>query len=322
MSQRLSVIPARAIEDDRLSKGDLKVLNALGVYADKDGWSFPSQQTLADKINMTRMSVSRGIKKLCDYGYIASENNYRENGSQSSNKYRVLFDLPPLIHNGESSGCNINVQSPTATEMLHPDFDNHNKNVTPPKPLDSTGCNIYVSANNGESSGCNINVVSGVTRNVTPITTQEELIDDCNARGAVDKNSVQEIFQWLEKHFNSSGVFYKPAPIEAWLSWGADFEKDIKPAAILYSKKNSTPPRCLSWLRDLIHTSIRLRTEPMPEAGDIAAIFPKPPKKQYLSPDVYRNIKKKITDGHVFVSDQEKGFVREFEKQELGKIAP
>ncbi len=136
----------------------------------------------------------------------------------------------------------------------------------------------------------------------------------------MDKNSVQEIFDWLESHFNSPGIFYKSSPIEAWLAWGADFEKDIKPAAILYSKKRpNDPPRCLSWLRDLITTSIKLRTEPMSEMKKESQ------KANYketkpLSQAVYINIKKKISDGYTFVTPQERDFIREFEKQELRKV--
>lgn len=321
MSQRLSVIPARAIEDDRLSKGDLKVLNALGVYADKEGWSFPSQKTLADKINMTRMSVSRAIKKLCDYGYIASENNFRNNGSQSSNKYRVLFDLPPLIHNGELSGCNIDVVAPHTTEMLHRNSDIHNKNVTPPDTPYSNGCNIGVIAHNGELSGCNINVVAGVTCDVTPITTQEELLDNDDRRRRENKKSIQEIFQWLEKHFSAPHIFYIRAPIDAWLSWGADFEKDIKPVAESYKAKYPDhPPKSLAYLDDRIARSIKQRNKPMPQTLDNPDKSHNTKTTPPLSQAMYISIKNKIKDGHTFVTPQEQEFVRKFEKQELSKV--
>lgn len=274
MNQRFSIIPARAIEDDRLTKGDLKVLNALGVYADSEtGWSYPSQQTLAEKINMTRMSVSRSIKKLSECGYIDSMNNFRENGSQSSNKYRVLFDFPSINNNGYSSGCNTDVTGSGTTEMLH-QKPPYNKNVTPenvtPPEASKIAYNKNVTPEDVGLLGCNIHVTGGVTSNVTPITTQDELIDDydCSAGATNSKNQkteVKEIYGWLEKLFNTA-IPLPIAPVYAWQEWGADFEKDIKPVAERYKAKHpDKPPRSLTFLDEPIQNSITQRNKPMPE---------------------------------------------------------
>ena len=87
----------------------------------------------------------------------------------------------------------------------------------------------------------------------------KEYTDDC-----ITPASVKEIFAWLERFFNSP-VPYITAPIEAWLNWGADFEKDIKPAAERFMKRKGSPPRSLKWLDEEIAKSIEQRKQPMPD---------------------------------------------------------
>lgn len=152
----------------------------------------------------------------------------------------------------------------------------------------------------------------------SPLNTH---IDDYySASTSVDKKSIQDIFKWLENHFNAPNIFYITAPIEAWLLWGADFEKDIKPVANAYKTKNpNNPPQSFTYLNDRIAASIRQRNEPMP---DISSKEDRKPSKKPLSPVMYFGIKKKIADGYSFVSDQEREFIRAFEAQELGKVSP
>ena len=87
----------------------------------------------------------------------------------------------------------------------------------------------------------------------------KEYTDDC-----ITPASVKEIFAWLEIFFNSP-VPYITAPIEAWINWGADFEKDIKPAAERFMKRKGSPPRSLKWLDEEIAKSIEQRKQPMPD---------------------------------------------------------
>lgn len=130
MSSRFCIIPAYALEDERLTKTDLKVLNSLGSHADTKGWwCYPSQQTIADQVKVTRMSVSRSIKKLCDCGYIISRPKFRADGSQSSNAYKILFDKEWPETAGDTP-CNNDV-TPPATEMLHPCNSDVEGGVTP-----------------------------------------------------------------------------------------------------------------------------------------------------------------------------------------------
>lgn len=101
MAGRISIIPTYAMNDKRLTFTDVRVLSMLGSYTDRNGWCYPSQQTIADDMGVSRMTVSRCIKKLCKYGHILSRPKYRPDGSKTVNEYKVLLDkewdevLPP-----------------------------------------------------------------------------------------------------------------------------------------------------------------------------------------------------------------------------------
>jgi hypothetical protein len=93
---RFCIIPARALADKRLNRTDIMVLNALGMFGDKEGWSFPSIGTIAQLIEAHRTSVSKAITNLAACGYVEVRRQYRDDGSQTSNEYRILFDAPML----------------------------------------------------------------------------------------------------------------------------------------------------------------------------------------------------------------------------------
>lgn len=93
MSARFSVIPARAIDDIRLSRGALLVLAALGAYADtKNGWCWPSQSEIAKRIRLHRTNVGRHIAELEQLGYIEKRRQTKEGKGEITSLYRVLYD--------------------------------------------------------------------------------------------------------------------------------------------------------------------------------------------------------------------------------------
>jgi biotin operon repressor len=91
-SGRLFIGPSRAIDDRRLGNAAFRVLGALASYSDRDGWCWPSHNTIARRLDITRQAVAKQIKVLADLGYIEIESHLRENGSQSTNRYRLLHD--------------------------------------------------------------------------------------------------------------------------------------------------------------------------------------------------------------------------------------
>ncbi len=91
-SGRFSIVPARAVEDRRLSAPAFRVLAALGTYSDKDGWCWPSFTTLAAQLGTKRQVVHRHVRELVKLGYLESKRTQRRDGGNATNRYRLLFD--------------------------------------------------------------------------------------------------------------------------------------------------------------------------------------------------------------------------------------
>lgn len=103
-NHRFSIIQGKAVSDMRVTDAQLRTLSALGMYADKDGWCFPSQSTLAEDIGKSRQTVNSHIAALVELGYVESHANWKEDGSQTSNSYRLLFDFRQGVSNLDLTG--------------------------------------------------------------------------------------------------------------------------------------------------------------------------------------------------------------------------
>jgi hypothetical protein len=91
---RFSILQARAISDKRISDAQFRTLAALGMYADKNGWCFPSLKTLGVDLNKSPQAVGRDTIALRKLGYLQVKNRYdAKTHSRHSNLYRLLFDF-------------------------------------------------------------------------------------------------------------------------------------------------------------------------------------------------------------------------------------
>jgi len=62
----------------------------LKDHADSEGKCWPGIKTVATELGLSRSTVKRALDDLCREGLIAKEKRWRENGSCSSNLYRLL----------------------------------------------------------------------------------------------------------------------------------------------------------------------------------------------------------------------------------------
>jgi len=62
----------------------------LKDHAGKDGSCWPGIKTIATELKLSRSTVKRALDDLCREGLISKEKRWRENGSFSSNRYRLL----------------------------------------------------------------------------------------------------------------------------------------------------------------------------------------------------------------------------------------
>ena len=91
---RFSILQSRAVEDARISNSQFRTLAALGTFGDKDGWCFPKLATIGKMLSKSKQAVSKDLQSLCELGYVEITKQFRKDGSQQHNLYRLLFDTP------------------------------------------------------------------------------------------------------------------------------------------------------------------------------------------------------------------------------------
>jgi len=90
---RFSIIPSRAVLDTELPRPALLLLNALGIYSDKDGWCWPSQETLAELTEHSQQWVSKYILVLEKRNYVnVTRERDPSTGNWKGNCYQIRFD--------------------------------------------------------------------------------------------------------------------------------------------------------------------------------------------------------------------------------------
>ena len=61
----------------------------LKDHADKEGKCWPGIRTISAELRLSRSTVKRALDDLCEAKLISKEFRWRENGSLSSNLYRL-----------------------------------------------------------------------------------------------------------------------------------------------------------------------------------------------------------------------------------------
>jgi hypothetical protein len=120
---RFSILPVGAISDDRITDAQFRTLAALGCYTNREGWCYPSLQTLGKKRNKSFQSVSKDLKHLVKLGYLEKVIRFDENGSRTSNLYHLSYDPPSTSEIEAPSTPEVEgtavypVDSPSSTEV-------------------------------------------------------------------------------------------------------------------------------------------------------------------------------------------------------------
>jgi len=97
------------------------ILMALADAADDQGVCWPSVSTVAAKCRVSDRTVRRIMCTLVTQGLLVSDQRYREDGSCSSNRYRLLLEggdkLSPPPDTGDSTPCH-GCQGPPDTGVI------------------------------------------------------------------------------------------------------------------------------------------------------------------------------------------------------------
>lgn len=92
---RFSRVPPRVARDRRLSAGDLRILIAICKHVNPEGWSWPSQETLAEEAAYPRGKISERTQRLARFGHIEIHTARKKNGEFGVARYRVIFARDP-----------------------------------------------------------------------------------------------------------------------------------------------------------------------------------------------------------------------------------
>lgn len=65
------------------------VYHCLQDHADAEGRCWLAMNTIAAELHLSRATIKRALDDLCREGFILKEHRWRENGSLSSNLYRI-----------------------------------------------------------------------------------------------------------------------------------------------------------------------------------------------------------------------------------------
>ncbi len=80
----------KAIYQSDLSHRARVVYMYLKDHADSEGHCWPGIRTIAAELGLSRSTVKRALDDLCKAELLSKEPRWRENGSLTSNLYRLL----------------------------------------------------------------------------------------------------------------------------------------------------------------------------------------------------------------------------------------
>ncbi len=78
------------VKTTAMSRKAAAVLHNLAMHSNKKDECFPALKTIAREVRMSVRSVQRALDELLEAGLITKKHNYRANGSQTSNIYKII----------------------------------------------------------------------------------------------------------------------------------------------------------------------------------------------------------------------------------------
>jgi len=125
--------PAHAIANRSLTDGTLRILDAICIHVDPDGFCYPSQERIALIVGMRRETVCRAVGQLIRAGYLSRRWFDMPNG-QRVRGYKVAYPkfVPPPSRYGQIVPARTLSGSDRAITL--PVIDDADNDVTPQSP--------------------------------------------------------------------------------------------------------------------------------------------------------------------------------------------
>ncbi len=133
---RFAILQATAVKDKRINDSQFRTLAALGMYADKNGWCWPSLKTLSVDLGKCYQAIGRDTIALRKLGYLETKGRFNEKtGARQTNLYRLIFDFQePILPVGEAPSPSEG-EAPSPSEGEAPSLADVEQNVPFNEPI-------------------------------------------------------------------------------------------------------------------------------------------------------------------------------------------
>jgi len=252
---RFAALPVDALDDRRLTKVDLAILNDLGRHADlRTGWCYRAQKTLAEVVGVSRRTIQRSLDRLLDLSYLDREIRLEDGKGQKSNLYRVLFE--PTGPRGQLDLFVATPGQPQAApkpkKMTTPPRHAHGVNDAP--PASGAGGIWRTIERPSENDGCAVASASvdDRFRSSEPVPTRT--LDQAGTVPSVDapprNQSVADTDDLLRRLRDAAGgtinsahpAFLNLSEPFGWLAAGCDLDLDIVPVLRGFAGRHTGAP--------------------------------------------------------------------------------
>lgn len=244
---RVSIIPAAATIDKRLTALDIRILAILGREQARHGFTRLNRRQIAEWARCSEGSVPRSVRKLVSLGYVERRAAF-EGKVQSANEYRTRLDQPldyaPATRNEIATGGMEDTPDRSATGGAH---------VTPHPLRAAASQNTSTGGVGGMGATGDRSATGGESPPIPPLVSSPS------------------------KRPPKGGPKGSPNPPgfdEAWALWPKHHRQSSKPESLArWRKLDADPDRLLAAIRAYLDSPDARKTTPDGVAGGFVNAF-------------------------------------------------
>ena len=104
--RRYSILPARLMQDESVTRAEIRVMACIGMYSNSHGICWPSQTTIGRHLGHNRVWISKQVSSLIRKGYLRKlkhkdyPKHVQRRSAGRTNRYQILWEgndpLPSL----------------------------------------------------------------------------------------------------------------------------------------------------------------------------------------------------------------------------------
>jgi len=258
--RRYSIIPARAVTDPRIERGDLRVLCFLGMHTDKLGWCFLRQGMIAEQLDCGRSTVQRSLARLIEAGWV-QQREFNGQRPHACHAYRVVMDAddpqvePPEYAVGDDEGddrCPPVGTSPPEVHHQRAPVPSHER--APPPPEVPTHTWAHNDPDSGGGSGGSARARGG--------TVSEEAYRIADEIAVIAGHDLA----FLPPRWVSEGP---PMRVQMMLDHGWQREMMIDTAKSIMARKTDGPPETIRYFEKPFARAHARQSAPAPLPADV-----------------------------------------------------